>query len=123
MKNLIFAINLYNILPKKLKNKSLSTPPLQRALNKLAFSNSDKAEALAKSFYQSHTLTLNMKSSKEAMVKKSIKKIESDKSEFPKELYVTNGEVVDYISSLKPRKAPGLDKISNDTLKPLPPHY
>lgn len=105
---------------KSLKNKKAQVPPLKKHDDTLAYSNGEKADALAKGFLKAHLTTMGMKSKHEKSVQQSLARIEADNSIFPSNDLISFSEVETVIASLKIRKAPGPDKIANRLIKNLP---
>ena len=106
---------------KTLKSKSINTPPLNNENSTKAFTNQDKAAALAKGFLRCHQTTGAMRSKKENPVKKSIKITLKNNDPFPSRELVKETEINAIIQNLKKRKASGSDKISNSVIKNFSP--
>lgn len=123
---------------KSLKNKKHIIPPLKNvANNSLAFSEDDKAKALAENFRKSHLITANLNSRQEIKVKRTIKKmrkniIRTSETRSPTAgdsgsttntlnviSIVSENKVASLLKTLKDRKASGPDAISNRVLKNL----
>lgn len=108
-------------LAKCLKSKQSCSPPLVDPDDKtLSHSNLDKANAFAKAFLNCHKTSLNMLSTNEKKVKKSIKKLSREKVVSPQREFFKADQLKDVIKSIKAKKAPGPDKISNSTIKAFP---
>lgn len=105
---------------KKLKNKTGTTPPLKLPDGTIAYSSENKAQAFAAAFEGSHNLTINSFSKKELSVATSCVKLTRDKSKFPSQELIKFEEIVDVIKSLKIRKAPGPDNITNTLIRNFP---
>lgn len=107
-------------LAKCLKHQKTSSPPLKNPDGTLAHSNEDKANAFANAFLSCHKTSQDMISDKESIVKKSIDKINRDKTKSPPGELIKLQQVKEIIKSLKIRKAPGSDKISNLIIQAFP---
>lgn len=108
-------------LAKGLKSKLASSPPLVDPNDKtLSHSNLDKANAFAKAFLNCHKTSLNVSSTNENKVKKSLKKLSRAKVVPPQNVYLKAEQLKDVVKSIKAKKAPGPDKISNSTIKAFP---
>lgn len=105
---------------KALKQNNIPPPPLITPLGVIAYSNIDKAEALAAAFEEAHNLTVNTKSNKETAVNSTYESISRDPNNFPVHDRILIDEVVEIVKKLKTRKAPGPDNISNLLIKNLP---
>lgn len=107
---------------KELKSKNSGIPPLELENNKLACTDSEKSMALAEAFHKAHSITATMISDHEQEVKKSKDVIDnmSILTVEPACRHTTSLHIKELIKSLKPKKAPGSDKITNLLLKNLP---
>lgn len=106
---------------KTLKRKTQSIPPIKCQNGNLVFTDKDKADTLATFFNNAHQLTVNETSVHDRNVKLSTKKV--SQSMISEEVQHTSAlKIKRMIESLNSKKAPGLDKISNHTLKKLPSH-
>lgn len=108
---------------KLLKNKASNLPPLKANDGVTAYTNQQKSEALANVFYKSHSLTLNLGNQRTAnAVARSMKQITETPivpSELAK-LLTKPKEIHRILKSLKTRKSPGDDHITNRILKQIP---
>lgn len=115
-------LSLYRFA-KNLKNKKSVAPPLKTDNNELALSNQAKADTFAKAFLSCHRTSADMVSSHENVVNTSIKTISDLSISVPKTALISVNEVKKALYELKPRKAPGADKIPNFVLKALPKEF
>lgn len=106
---------------KCLKRKKFSVPPLENPDGTLAFSNQQKANTLAIAFHECHTTTLGMASNQKINVDNSISRLDRATILVKNSDLIKTTEIEENIKLLKPRKAPGPDKISNSVIKALPP--
>lgn len=116
LESLTFQDNSLFKHTKSVKNRKRCVPPLQIG-NDFAYSDKDKAEALAGMFCEVHTLSASIPSRLESIVTNSIESLNleyvSETDNFSEE------EVISVLSILKPRKAAGFDLIPNCVLKAL----
>lgn len=115
-------LSLYQFT-RNLKRKKSYIPPLTSVQGDVAFSHEQKSDLLAKSFEKSHLLTKDWTSKHENVVKKSVKKLQKDKSSIPDSELFHLTELQIAIRNLKPRKAPGEDGILNSFIKNLPSSF
>lgn len=107
-------------LAKCLKNKKSSSPPLVNPDGTLSHSNEDKANAFAEAFLSCHRTSLDMTSSNDKKVKKSVEKLNREKSVPAQNEYCKLEKIKEIIKFLKVKKAPGPDEISNNIIKAFP---
>lgn len=105
---------------KYLKTNKTITPPLVKNNLELAYTNQEKADALATAFLRCHLTSHNLISIHETAVNKSLKKVTESTPPASSLVRISKAEVVKVIKYLKTRKAPGLDKIPNLIIKALP---
>jgi endonuclease/exonuclease/phosphatase family metal-dependent hydrolase len=105
---------------KYLKQKKNPSPPLKKIDGSLAFSSRDKSIAFADAFKASHLLTSNAPSRMDHAVIRSCEKIALDQSPFPCQEHIRLSEVIDIAKTLKVRKAPGHDNITNVLIRNFP---
>ncbi len=117
----IFDESLY-IFTKNIKNKKKSMPPLKlpSPSTDLAYSNKNKANLLAQSFYTSHTISIDAPSSYTMQVSQSIDSINNETFVVERESLTTDREILFIVKKLKIKKANGFDNISNKIIKKLP---
>lgn len=106
---------------KCLNKKKTSLPPLDNPDSSIAYSNQQKANTLATAFHECHTTTLGIPSNQDLNVSKSISHLGRANISVRKSDLIKTSEIEENIKLLKPRKAPGPDKISNSVIKALPP--
>lgn len=102
------------------KRKKTLVPPLVNENNETAYSNGQKSDFFAKAFESSHLLTKDWSSKHEVKVKKSLKKLKSDKTTILDQVYTNSREICEIVKNLKRNKAPGMDRITNLMIKNLP---
>lgn len=102
------------------KRKHSALPPLKNPDTTLSFSRQDKADTLANAFHSCHLTTFSQVSSKDKTVAASIKQVDKAKVSVLPSDYVRVGKVIEIIKTLKRRKAPGPDNISNTVIQNLP---
>ncbi|KAL9708206.1 hypothetical protein quinque_011724 [Culex quinquefasciatus] len=105
-------------ISKALRNSVKYTPPLKNG-DSLVAAPSEKANLLADSFANAHRNTLPSEPSVIAQVEESVAHITATDSTTAAPV-VRPKELQRVIQSLKPKKAPGLDKVGNIILKRLP---
>ncbi|KAL1404776.1 hypothetical protein pipiens_018716 [Culex pipiens pipiens] len=106
-------------ISKALRNSVKYTPPLKNG-DSLVAAPSEKANLLADSFANAHRNTLPSEPSVIAQVEESVAHITATDSTTAAAPVVRPKELQRIIQSLKPKKAPGLDKVGNIVLKRLP---
>jgi exonuclease III len=111
-------LSLYRVA-KSLKKKFAPLPPLKVADN-LVYSNKEKAEAIAENFRNSHVIPSGQTVHSQE-IDDSRKFVDGAPADFHESARITEREVQAIIDSLKIRKAPGHDEVSNKILKNLPP--
>lgn len=94
-------------------------PHLEDGHNKL-ISDEEKAEKLANTFAESHSLTLNYCHPSEAKINRSVRNIKLEPPNSDGAEFITEGELTNVLSQLKIDKSPGLDNVPNILLKNLP---
>ena len=107
-------------MAKSLRRQRNVIPPL-RGAGGIAYSDDDKADALAEGFATSHALTSNMHDARtEKTVQDSLDAIAAGVRNIQSVTLVRPSEVQRIIAKMPSRKAPGPDSISNTLLKHLP---
>lgn len=123
LENLDLASKKFWQTTKLLKNKTNNLPPLKGNNGTTAYTNQQKSETLANVFHKSHTLTLGLGNQRtEKIVAHSIKRINASSiapSELAKMLTKPK-EIHGILKSLKIKKSPGDDHITNRLLKQIP---
>jgi len=110
LKNLSFVDNSLFQYSKFLKRKRQIIPPIKDGA-RYCYSDSDKAEAFARSFKSSFSISQNANSKFESLVDKSIRSLmKKNISDAPQ---ILNADVKSILASLNPKKAFGPDKIPN----------
>lgn len=105
------------LLAKNLKKRKSQIPPLKTQNDEMAFSDKDKADAIASAFLDIHQTTINSPSSHTNKVKKAIETLK-DSSPVENIPDLVNVELLkSVIRKLKVKKAPGPDTITNSTIK------
>ena len=118
-----FASKKFWQVTKLAKTKSNVMPPIKTDCNTTLFTNHEKAEEIAKTFYSSHVLTQDMHDQEtEDSVTDSIDLISNSRIEQKElaSLMTTPKEVNREIRRLKNKKSPGDDGIPNKVLKQFP---
>ena len=103
---------------KSLKNKRASIPLLKVA-NELVYSEKGKADAIAQNFEKSHAIAQDPTVHSQA-VKNSKEFTDGIFTNFPESEKILIGEILSIIESLKIKKVPGHDEISNRVIKNIP---
>lgn len=118
-----FASKRFWQTTKLLKNRNDYLPPLKGNDGTVAYTNHQKSETLAGAFHKSHTLTLSYNNKRtENAVNCSMRQIDDariDASELAK-LLTKPKEIHNILRSLKVRKSPGDDYVTNKILKQIP---
>jgi endonuclease/exonuclease/phosphatase family metal-dependent hydrolase len=109
-------------MTKSLKNKKSAIPPLESPNGSIAYTNQEKANAFANAFHSAHLTTVNEKSPHERSVRKSRKIISKIPTHSASKDFVAVSALglKAMVGTLKAKKAPGPDLITNLLLKNLP---
>lgn len=107
-------------LCKTIKGKYAGTVNELRSDGHIAFTNKERANALANAFERAHTLTTGVVSPKENPVNRTIDQLERSAITVPFGAEITLDELQTLIKRLRNKKAPGIDGIANVMLKRLP---
>lgn len=111
-------LSLYQFT-KKIKKKFSDISPLRNNQDELVFSDSDKAEVVAKTFSDSHKIS-DVPTIHSEKIKCSLDLLHNSSVDFPHYERIRDTELKTLTEMLKPRKAAGYDEISNVALKNLP---
>lgn len=110
-------------LAKRFKSNSNSFPPIKIPnSNDVAYSDEDKANAIAKNLIEQFSLNNLSDPNTETTVKSSLSNLLSS----PPPLYdstILPSDVREHIKTLKNRKSPGISRITNKMIKNLPTKY
>lgn len=114
--------NLWRIARALKRNKNKQKMPAIQSENGLVYSNSEKAESIAKHFYRVHKQTENMSNdSTKKHVEKVVQHLFKNKHiKTPNTDLTSPKEIINIIKQLNIKKAPGDDQISNHIIKNLP---
>lgn len=114
-------MNLFIYSQKNIKNNKKTLPPLKSpSSTDLAYSNINKANLLAQSFHNSHTISIDAPSPYSMQVKQTINLINNKTFVVEKESLTTDREILFIVKKLKDKKANGFDNISNKIIKKFP---
>ena len=107
-------------LTNALNKKRKIIPPLKTTTGDIAFSNEDKANALANTFLNCHKISINSHSPYALVIDQKLNMLTTDQNTADNDDLWDEMDVCMIIDSLKDKKASGYDNISNRVLKQLP---
>lgn len=108
---------------KVIKNKANIIPPLRdKTTNNILLTDTEKADAIANEFIKAHTLTSNLSNS---LIRNQVKATIDSLNSIPISnnifsIRTSPSEIKSIIKHFKNKKSPGIDNISNRSLKHLP---